>query len=235
MLRQRKRRRGLFVKLPATEILDVAGAVGFDFVVVDREHSQLGETEALRLVRHAQALGLPAVVRLPEVDRGAVNRLLEAGAAGIQLSTVRTVAQVHALHAATRYAPEGDRSISLAHPVAGYGGTPLADYLDERAAEPPLLVGQIETATTDDPLDEILAAGLDVAFIGTTDLSVDLGLDADRVAQRVEDIAAAAEASGVELGAFGLDDPRVTYEVAGSDIALLRSAAAALCGEGARA
>jgi 4-hydroxy-2-oxoheptanedioate aldolase len=235
MLRQRNRRRGLFVKLPGTEVVDVAAAAGFDFIVVDREHSQLGEADALRLVRHAHARGLPAVVRVPEVDRGAVNRLLEAGAAGIQLSTVRTAHQVRALRAATRYAPGGDRSVSLAHPVARYGGTALRDYLDERAADPPLLVGQIETAATEDPLDEILAAGLDVAFIGTTDLSVDLGLAADRVTERVEEIAAAAEAAGVELGAFGLDDPRVTYEVAGSDVALLRAAAAALYAEGARA
>ena len=234
MLRRRNRRKGLFVKLPATEVIDVSAAANFDFVVVDREHSQLSEAGALRLVRHAHALGLPAVVRVPEVDRGAINRLLEAGAAGIQLSTVCNVGQVRALRAAAHYAPEGDRSISLAHPVAGYGGTGLADYLDDRAAEPPLLVGQIETATTIDPLTDLLP-GLDVAFIGTTDLSVDLGLDADRVAERVEEIAAAAEAAGVELGAFGLDDARVTYEVAGSDVALLRSAAAALCAEDARA
>jgi 4-hydroxy-2-oxoheptanedioate aldolase len=235
MLRRRNRRRGLFVKLPSTEVVDVLAAVGFDFMVVDREHAQLGEDDALRIVRHAHARGLPAVVRLPEVERGGINRLLEAGAAGIQLSTVRSVGQVRALRAATHYAPEGDRSISLAHPVAGYGGTSLSDYLAERAAEPPLLVGQIETATTDDPLEEIIGAGLDVAFVGTTDLSVDLGLAADRVAERVEEIAAAAEAVGVELGAFGLDDARVTYEVAGSDLALLRSAAAALCAEVARA
>jgi 4-hydroxy-2-oxoheptanedioate aldolase len=235
MLRRRNRRKGLFVKLPATEVVDVSAAAGFDFVVVDREHSQLSEAGALRLVRHAHALGLPAVVRVPEVDRGAINRLLEAGAAGIQLSTVRSVAQVQALRAAAHYAPDGDRSISLAHPLAGYGEIGLADYLEDRAAEPPLLVGQIETATTDDPLEEILGAGLDVAFIGTTDLSVDLGLAADPVAERVEEIAAAAEAVGVELGAFGLDDARVTYEVAGSDIALLRSAATALCAEDARA
>jgi 4-hydroxy-2-oxoheptanedioate aldolase len=175
-------------------------------------------------VRHARAVGLPALVRVPALDRGQVNRLLEAGAAGMQLSTVRSVAEVRALRAATRYAPEGSRSISLAHPAAGYGATPLADYLAERAADPPLLVAQIETATTEDPLDDVLAAGVDVAFVGTTDLSVDLGLDAAGVQARVEEIAAAAERAGVALGGFGLDDERVTYDVVGSDLALLRTA-----------
>jgi 4-hydroxy-2-oxoheptanedioate aldolase len=224
MLRRRNRRRGLFVKLAATEVLDIAARSGVDFVVVDLEHSQLSEADGLRLTRHAAAIGLAALVRLPELDRGAVNRLLEAGARGIQLSTVRSVAQVRALHAATRYAPEGDRSVSLAHPVAAYGGVPLADYLEAQRLSPPELVVQIETATTEDPLPELLAAGADVAFVGTTDLSVDLGLDSARVRERVDAIAHAAEAAGVELGGFALDHPQVTYDVSGSDVALLRAA-----------
>src|SRR3954468_21748336 len=140
MLRRRNRRRGLFVKLGATEVLDIAARSGVDFVVVDLEHSQLSEADGLRLTRHAAAIGLPALVRLPELDRGAVNRLLEAGARGIQLSTVRRAADVRALRAMTRYAPDGNRSISLAHPQAGYGGTALSDYLCERAEQPPLIV-----------------------------------------------------------------------------------------------
>ncbi len=219
--------RGLFVKLPALETIDLTAAAGFDFAIVDLEHSQLSEGEALRLLRHAHALGLRALVRIPAVDRGLVNRLLEAGAAGLQLSTVRTVAQVVALREASRYAPEGSRSISTAQPLAAYGGIPLADYLAERRAAPPLLVGQIETASTEDPLEEILAAGLDVAFIGTMDLTVDLGLDSERTAARIAEIAVAAERAGVALGAYGLDDERVQYDVLGSDLALLRSAFAA--------
>jgi 4-hydroxy-2-oxoheptanedioate aldolase len=226
MLRRRNRRKGLFVKLGATEVLDIAARSGLDFVVVDLEHSQLSEGDGLRLTRHAAALGLPALVRLPEIDRGAVNRLLEAGASGIQLSTVRSIAQVEALRAATRYAPEGDRSVSLAHPGAGYGDAPLADYLKAQQASPPELVIQIETAETDDPLAELLAAGADVAFVGTTDLSVDLGLDAARLRERVEAIAAAADAAGIELGGFALEHPDVTYDVSGSDVALLRAAVA---------
>src|SRR5690242_8429923 len=97
---------GTFVKLPALESVELCAA-SLDFCVVDHEHSQLAESDVLRLVRHAAALGFPAVVRIPQVDRGLVNRLLEAGAAGIQLSSVRRVAEVQALRDATRYAPGG--------------------------------------------------------------------------------------------------------------------------------
>ena len=224
MLRHRKTGTGVFVKLGATEVIDLAASCGLDFVVVDLEHSMLSEADALRLIRHAHALGLPALVRIPYVDGALVNRLLEAGATGIQLSTVRTVAEVEALRAACRYAPFGTRSISLAQPAANYGATPVADYLAQQSAEPPLIVAQIETATTDDPLPAILAAGVDVAFLGMLDLTVDLGLDAERVHERAEEVMAAAEDAGVTVGAFGLTDPRVGYRLVASDLALLRGA-----------
>jgi 4-hydroxy-2-oxoheptanedioate aldolase len=215
---------GTFVKLASLEVIEIV-ATELDFAVVDLEHSQLAEGDALRLVAHARALGFPALVRIPAVDRGLVNRLLEAGAAGIQLSSVRAAAEVRALRAACRYPPAGTRSISLAHPGAGYGAVPLADYL--HASEPgPLVVAQLETAETDDPLEDIMAAGPDVAFLGLTDLTVDLGLDRERVRARVEEIAEAAARAGVVLGAFGLDDGRVRYRIGSSDVALLQRAVA---------
>jgi 4-hydroxy-2-oxoheptanedioate aldolase len=215
-----RRLRGTFLKLPALEVVEIAAAQ-LDFAVVDLEHSQLAEADALRLVRHAWALGFPAVVRLHELDRALVNRLLEAGAAGIQLSSVRRAAEVEALRDACLYAPGGTRSISLAHPLARYGATPLGEYLAEQ--EPPLLVAQLETAETTDPLDTILAAGPDIAFVGVTDLTVDVGLDAGRLEARIAEIAAAAEAAGIVLGGFGSDE-RWRYAIASSDLALLREA-----------
>jgi 4-hydroxy-2-oxoheptanedioate aldolase len=214
----------LFLKLGATEVVDIVARSGLDFAVIDLEHSQLTEAEGLRLTRHSAALGFPALVRVPELDRAAVNRLLEAGARGIQLSSVRSVAQVEALRAATRYAPEGDRSVSVAHPGAAYGAVPLAEYIESQRVSPPELVVQIESADTDDPLADVLAAGADVAFVGTTDLAVDLRLDSARLDERVRAIAAAAAAAGVELGGFALDHPDATYDVRGSDVALLRAA-----------
>jgi 4-hydroxy-2-oxoheptanedioate aldolase len=213
---------GTFVKLPALESIDVCAA-SLDFCVVDYEHSQLSEADVLRLVRHAAAVGFPAVVRLPEVDRGLVNRLLEAGAAGIQLSSVRRVADVRALVAAAAYAPAGSRSISLAHPRAGYGAVPLREYV--AGAVPPLIVIQLETRETDDPPVELCRAGADVAFLGLTDLLVDCGLDQDAADARADELAGAVAEAGVALGGFG-NEERFRYAVVSSDVALLRGAVA---------
>jgi 4-hydroxy-2-oxoheptanedioate aldolase len=217
---------GTFIKFPATESVEIAAQAGFDFVIVDLEHSQLSDADGLRLVRHAFTMAFPAVVRVPECNRGQVNRLLEAGASGIQLSTVTSAGQVQELVAATRYAPGGERSVSLAHPMAGYGARPLPDAV---RAQPPLLVGQIETAQTTDPLDKILAAGLDVAFIGTTDLTVALGFDRAQIDSRVQQIAVAAKAAGVVLGIYAATaaaaHPDARYLALASDLSLLREAA----------
>ncbi|MBD0289737.1 MAG: hypothetical protein ICV74_00670 [Thermoleophilia bacterium] len=226
MLDLGKRVRGLFLKLPTTEVVDLAAQAGLDFVVVDLEHSQLGEVDAFRLIRHAYFRGLPALARISEAPRGLVNRLLEAGAAGIHRSTVRSAADVRDLRGATRYAPQGARSIGLAHPGGAYGTVPLADYLRAQAEKPPLVVAQIETEDTDDPLEEIAAARPDVLFIGPADLSVDVELDEERLARRIEEVAGAAERAGIPLGAFGIDEPRVRYLAVSTDLGLLGKAIA---------
>ena len=212
---------GIFIKIGAVEVVDLA-AQTYDFAVVDLEHSSLCDSDAIRLVGHAHALGFPLLVRLPAVDQGLINRLLEAGAVGMQVSSVRTAGEVHAARNVMRYPPRGTRSVSLAHRMAGYGAEPLARYL--AAAQEPLLVAQIETADTGDPLAEIMAAGPDVVFIGTTDLAVDLGLDQEQLSRRIAEIAEAAAGGGIALGGFALARPEARYRVDSSDIALLRTA-----------
>jgi len=201
-------------------------------VMVDLEHSQLAEGEALRLIRHAFALGLPAVARIAEVDRRLVNRLLEAGAQGIQLSTIVRADQVRELVAGTRYAPDGRRSVSLNHPVAGYGAIPLAEAV---ARPPALLIGQIETASTEDPIADIVRAGLDILFVGTVDMAVDVGFDQGRLSARVAELRGVARDAGIPFGAYagspeGLPDG-VRYAVLGADLALLRDAATRLAAD----
>jgi len=136
---------------------------------------------------------------------------------------VRRVVEVQTLASAAAYAPAGTRSISLAHPQAAYGGTPLRDYL--AGAEAPLVVIQLETRETDDPPVELCRAGADVAFLGLTDLLVDCGLDESAAAARADELAAAVAEAGIALGGFGAEE-RFRYSVVSSDVALLREAVA---------
>ncbi|MFI6436857.1 HpcH/HpaI aldolase/citrate lyase family protein [Streptomyces sp. NPDC050759] len=230
---------GTFVKLASPDVVELAGAAGFAFVVVDLEHSALTEQNAVDLVRHAHACGLPAVVRVPEVDAAVVNRLLEAGAAGIQLSMLTRVAEAEALVAATRFAPAGRRSVSLANRAARFGALPLAAFLRAERDDPPVLVGQIETARTD-PLPDLLAP-LDVCFVGSTDLAVDLGLPTNPAVLRaaVDRVREAAHVAAVAFGGWApvrgaaadLGLSAADYLVVGSDLQMLATALRAAAGK----
>ena len=76
---------GTFLKIPRFEVVDLLALAGFDFVVCDYEHAQMSVREACEVVRAGAGRGMPVMVRVPALDRGEINRLLEAGAAGANL------------------------------------------------------------------------------------------------------------------------------------------------------
>jgi 2-keto-3-deoxy-L-rhamnonate aldolase RhmA len=225
---------GTFAKIPRPEIVDLIALAGFDFAVCDYEHGQMDERDVRGTVRSARAAGLPMVVRVADLDRGAINRILEAGAAGIQLA--RTVGERGpALAALIRYPPQGSRSLSTVQPSARYGRGPILEHVARSNAEV-LAVGQFETADYGDGLDEAVG-GLDVAFIGPVDLSVDLGAPGDMqapvVRSAIADVKAAATRSGTALGIYaataeagrGALEQGYRYVVVSSDIGMLAAGA----------
>jgi 4-hydroxy-2-oxoheptanedioate aldolase len=199
---------GTFVKLGRREVIEILALAGLDFAICDLEHSQITEAEAGQMIAAGRSCGLPVIVRIAHFDPGEINRLLEAGAAGIQLPQVQTREQVAALRNACKYPPQGSRSVSLAQPAAGYGAEPLAEYL-ARSNREVLLVGQLETRELEKPLPALLD-GLDVAFVGSLDLTVDMGvpgkLDDPGVQQRLREIEAAVATAKVHLGIYA-DSP----------------------------
>jgi 2-keto-3-deoxy-L-rhamnonate aldolase RhmA len=199
---------GTFVKLGRREVIEILALAGLDFAICDLEHSQITESEAGNMIAAGRSCGMPVIVRVAHFDPGQINRLLEAGAAGIQLPQVQTREQVSTFCSACKYPPEGSRSVSLAQPAAGYGSEPLAEYL-QRSNREVLLVGQLESREMEQPLGA-LVDGLDVAFIGSLDLTVDMGvpgkLDDPNVQQRLREIEKAASMAGVHLGIYA-DSP----------------------------
>ena len=225
---------GTFVKLPRTEVLAVLATAGFDFVVCDYEHAQMDEGVVLEMVRAARAISLPTVVRIAELQRGAVNRILEAGAAGVQLARADGAASI-ALADVLRYPPDGSRSLSLMQAAAGYGSQPVREYV-ERANADVLGIGQFETADYGDALDAAVAA-LDVAFIGPVDLSLSLGeageFDGPRTRQAITAVERASRGAGTPLGiyadshstAVAAIERRYRYIVISSDLTMLKTGA----------
>lgn len=195
---------GTFVKIPRSEVVEIVATTGVDFIVCDMEHAQMSEEGARVVIASARTLNLPVVVRLPDPTQGLVNRLLEAGVAGIQMPRMCTAAEAEGLRSMLRFPPEGVRSIGRANSFAGWGSVPLGQYLDEENART-LAIGQFETRRMDRPCESI-TRNLDVAFIGPTDLSVDYGTPDDTstplVQKHIQEVEAAVRTTDTVMGSF---------------------------------
>ena len=218
----------------AAEVLAYAG---FDFVVVDMEHSPLVVNELGGILRALAAAACPAVVRLPGHDPVLVKRVLDLGAVNLMFPMVETAAAAEAIVASTRYAPTGTRGFAAMHRASRYGFNP--DFIAS-AAGMITVVAQIETAAAVGRLDQIARVkGIDGVFLGPGDLSASLGIPGQvqdsRVVAQLRSAVAATRAAGSTAGVLA-----ATVEIAkerladgyqfvavGSDLAFLARTARA--------
>lgn len=226
---------GTFLKIPRPEVVDLLALAGFDFVICDMEHAQVSEAEAREVIKACAGVGLAVTVRLPEPVQGLVNRLLEAGAVGIQMPRLRSAEDTRQLYDMMHFPPQGSRSVGNANGWAGYGRVPVPQYLEE-CNDRALVIGQFETRRIDNPIDPMME-GLDVAFIGPMDLSVDFGapgrFDHPEVVERIGQIEEAARRNGTHMGAFvanaeksaQLVEKGYRYLAVAGDVSLLLGAA----------
>ena len=192
---------GPIVNFNAPWFIDMAGLIGFDFVLIDTEHGPMTTEGAEGLIRAAEAAGLSPLVRIPSHQPDQFLRLLDLGAVGIQVPHVESGEEAKAAADAIRYRPWGERGLALFTRAAGYGidGTPQ-DYI-ETANREVILMPQIETAAGVENVDAIAAtAGVDVIAIGPGDLSLSMGHAANRsvpeVQQAIDHVIARTKAEG---------------------------------------
>ncbi|NJM08995.1 hypothetical protein HC891_26545 [Candidatus Gracilibacteria bacterium] len=167
--------RGLFVGIPSPALIEMAGHAGFDFVVIDNEHGPASLETTEHLLRAAGSVGLAAIVRASGVEQREILRILDLGPAGIQIPQVNTAEQARDLVRFTHFPPEGMRGVAFSTRAAGFGFHGGAEYM-QRVDSELQVVAHIETAEALANLDTLLAVdGIDIWFIGPTDLSVSLG------------------------------------------------------------
>jgi 4-hydroxy-2-oxoheptanedioate aldolase len=195
---------GCFVTWPTEGLLDLVALGGFDFVVLDTEHGYFGPESVERMVRAADAAGLPAVVRVPNCQASAdAGRALDAGAAGTLFPRADGIAAVRGAVEIVKYAPAGRRGLAGVR-ANRYGAIPLGRWVTDSNSATAVIV-QIETAGALDALSEIAGeAGTDVLFIGPNDLSQALGApgryDDPRYGRAVEAAGRAARENGKAAG-----------------------------------
>jgi 2-keto-3-deoxy-L-rhamnonate aldolase RhmA len=165
---------GMILFTGSPMMIEMMAAADIDFVIIDMEHSALDLERAAHCMRAADACGVTPFVRVPEVDAALIKKLLNLGAAGITLPHANRE-NCKTLLDAMRYAPLGERGACPMVRAAGYTRGDWNAYASRANAETmaiPLLEDEASIADFD-----ALAAmpGLDVYFVGPTDLAISLG------------------------------------------------------------
>ena len=227
---------GTFVKSADPAVAEILALAGFDLLVADLEHSSLGAADVAAIVRAAEASEVPVLARIPAHALAWAGRLLETGAIGVQVTDVVHTQTLSQLWRATRFPPEGRRSLALSQRDAGFGRIAAAEYL-RGARERLLTVAQIESRAAVAALSELLASPHqpDVWFIGPFDLSADLGhpgqLEHPDAASVLAEILDQLSRHGARIGVFARDGAdAAAWHARGAQFVLISSDVALLAG-----
>jgi 2-dehydro-3-deoxyglucarate aldolase/4-hydroxy-2-oxoheptanedioate aldolase len=156
------------------EILEIAG---FDYFVVDMEHAFYDMSDLTHLLQFARKIDITSVVRIPRLDYAYVAKTLDMGAEGIWVPHLDTAEEARELVSFGKYPPEGRRgaAIPVFRQKERQEFKAAADYF-RAVNEETLLIAQIESREAIGNVEAITAVpGIDVAMMGTQDLSLDMG------------------------------------------------------------
>jgi 2-keto-3-deoxy-L-rhamnonate aldolase RhmA len=166
---------GMLLFTGSPMVVEMMAVAGMDFVIVDMEHSALDIEHAAHLIRTADAAGITPFIRVPGVDAPLIKKLLNLGAAGIVLPHANQE-NCRELLDAMHYAPLGSRGACQIVRSAGYTRGDWNAHA-ERANREVMAIALLEEASTIAGFDALAAMpGIDLFFVGPTDLSISLGV-----------------------------------------------------------
>jgi len=175
-LRKGEKVLGTFFHTASGLAMDAVGLAGLDFVIIDKEHAPIAVETAVDLIRAAEGYNLTPFVRIKEISRSSVLRLLDGGAKGLIVPAVGGTEDVKKLVEYSKYLPIGNRGMAMGRGTDfGLNTLPLEDHWVLMNRES-LLIPMCETQGFLNQVEEIAAmAGVDGIFIGPCDLSIALG------------------------------------------------------------
>jgi 4-hydroxy-2-oxoheptanedioate aldolase len=196
---------GGWLTVPSGFSAELFAHAGFDWVCVDMQHGVIGYQAAVSMIQAISTGGATPIVRVPWNEPGTIMKVLDAGAYGVIVPMVNSRAEAEAAAGACRYPPRGYRSYGpIRAPL--YAGPDYFQGADEHV----LCIVMIETEEALANLDEIVSTpGVDVAYIGPADLSVQLGYapapyhEDERYASAVQAVLDACRRHGVVPGFHG--------------------------------
>jgi 2-keto-3-deoxy-L-rhamnonate aldolase RhmA len=191
----------------------VYGQLGFDYAIVDAEHSPNARSELADMGAALLAAGVCPIVRVPHTQPHETVMALDAGFHGVLVPYCETAAQVSAVVSAARLRPlKGDVQTKVRE-TGEFPSDATRQYLEKRNANAVVIIG-IESVPAVENLNAILdVPGIDAIFIGPNDLSVSMGIpdqyDHPRYVEAVDHIIATAQGRGIPAGPHCFDEAQL--------------------------
>jgi len=193
-LKAREHLLGTFIKTPTTHATEMLGALGFDFVVIDQEHSPFDRITIDMMVLGARAANIAGIVRVGDPGDANILSVLDCGAAGVLVPHVDSVEKAKSVAASCRDRG-GRRGFASTTRAGGFGDASFADHMTTQDAQV-TCVAMIEDVAAISAIDGIAAVpGIDAFFVGRGDLTAATGASSMTSAETrklVEPIMAAA-------------------------------------------
>jgi 2-keto-3-deoxy-L-rhamnonate aldolase RhmA len=229
---------GTWISSASPLVAEAVACAGFDWGVLDMEHSPLDMMDLVHLLQAVAASRMVPVVRVPWNDKVTIKRVLDAGATTLLVPFVQNADEAARAVAAARYPPEGMRGMSGSGRASHFGTTP--NYL-RNANRGIAVIAQIETVQAAGELEAIAAVpGIDAIFVGPADLSASMGhvgqMMHPAVLDLMGDVVQRCRALGKPVGAIGATPEAVAqyraigfdFVAVGSDLGLLIQGAQAV-------
>ena len=164
---------GLWSTLSSGYTVEVVAGAGFDWLLLDTEHSPVDIENLLGQLQAAAPYASHPIVRIPWNDMVTVKRVLDIGAQTLLVPYVQNVDEARNAVAHTRYPPAGVRGVAGTTRATRFGR--VKDYA-KRAHEEICVLVQVETESALKNIEAICALdGIDGVFIGPADLHASLG------------------------------------------------------------
>jgi 2-keto-3-deoxy-L-rhamnonate aldolase RhmA len=194
---------GLTISIPSVEVAAQAANMGFDFLWIEMEHSPTTLETLRNMVLATRGLKAVPFARVPVNELWMAKRVLDSGVLGVIFPFTSTPELARQAVAACKYPPLGGRGSGAGLATFRW---PAAEGYYDFADKNVLVIANIEETKAVENIDEIASTeGLDVLFIGTSDLSFSLGFrgkqDHPRVQEAVQEIVRVAKKHNKVVGA----------------------------------
>jgi 4-hydroxy-2-oxoheptanedioate aldolase len=167
---------GCSVMFPSAQVVEMLGHAGFDWVLIDCEHGSIGPADIELMAMACDAVGITPIAR-PRTNLPAdIQSVLDRGAMGVQVPHINTADDARRTVSAVKFGPGAMRGLAAGTRPDNWGlGTRMADFV-QRANAQSLVCVQLEHEAAVGNIDEILSVeGIDVFFVGPSDLSQSMG------------------------------------------------------------